>query len=221
MNFSKSKYVSFWQCPKIIWLDKYKPTEKNIDDGAVKRMATGSMAGDLARSLFGKYSLVTETNENGKLDLEKMINKTAASISDGIENICEAAFSYNGLYCAVDILHKENGGYGNFDNEMCKILSKLKTNFSNIKIIFVTPYLSPSYSKLKYADKYFDEIIYPPIESAPKKLAIIKRNEWMVDNCDLLIAHISHSWGGANKTLEYAIKRRKHYINFAYYQAKF
>lgn len=106
MNFSKSKYVSFWQCPKIIWLDKYKPTEKNIDDGAVKRMATGSMAGDLARSLFGKYSLVTETNENGKLDLEKMINKTAASISDGIENICEAAFSYNGLYCAVDILHK-------------------------------------------------------------------------------------------------------------------
>ena len=50
MNFSKSKYVSFWQCPKIIWLDKYKPSEKRIDDGAVKRMATGSMAGDLARS---------------------------------------------------------------------------------------------------------------------------------------------------------------------------
>ena len=107
------------------------------------------------------------------------------------------------------------GGYGNFDNEMCKILSKLKTKFSNIKIIFVTPYLSPSYSKLKYADKYFDEIIYPPIESAPKKLAIIKRNEWMVDNCDLLIAHISHSWGGANKTLEYAVKKGKPYINFA------
>lgn len=115
MNFSKSKYVSFWQCPKIIWLDKYKPSEKRIDDGAVKRMATGSMAGDLARSLFGKYSLVTETNENGKLDLEKMINTTAASISDGIENICEAAFSYNGLYCAVDILHKENGGYAIYE----------------------------------------------------------------------------------------------------------
>ena len=37
----------------------------------------------------------------------------------------------------------------------------------------------------------------------------------MVDNCDLLIAYVKYSWGGARKTLDYAIRKKKPYINFA------
>ena len=48
-----------------------------------------------------------------------------------------------------------------------------------------------------------------------RKTAIIKRNEWMVENCDLLIAYVKYSWGGARKTLDYAIRKKKPYINFA------
>ena len=115
MYFSKSKYCSFWQCPKIIWLDKYKPEEKEIDEGALGRMKSGNEVGDLAMKLFGDYTEVTTFTSDGKLNLDEMKRKTAECIARGEENICEASFDYNGLYCAVDILHKENGGYAIYE----------------------------------------------------------------------------------------------------------
>lgn len=107
MYFSKSKYTSFRQCPKITWLDKYKSEEKEVDEGSLGRMANGNVVGDLAMSLFGDFTEVTTFDDDGKLDLDAMKRKTADCIDKGVENICEASFDYNGLYCAVDILRKE------------------------------------------------------------------------------------------------------------------
>lgn len=115
MYFSKSKYTSFWQCPKITWLDKYKPEEKEIDEGALGRMKSGNIVGDLAMTLFGDYIDVTTLDKDGKLDLDEMKRKTADCIATDVKNICEASFDYNGLYCAVDILRKENGGYAIYE----------------------------------------------------------------------------------------------------------
>ncbi len=123
MYFSKSKYTAFWQCPKIIWLDKYKPEEKEIDDGALRRMASRNIVGDLAMTLFGDFTEVTTFDDDEKLNLDEMKRKTAECIDTGVENICEASFDYNGLYCAVDILHKENGGYAIYE---VKSSTKLK-----------------------------------------------------------------------------------------------
>ncbi|MDY6367339.1 MAG: hypothetical protein SPL13_02335 [Clostridia bacterium] len=107
------------------------------------------------------------------------------------------------------------GGYGYFDHLVFSILRKLKKDFSNIELIFISPYLDNSYSKLQIANKIYDGTIYPPLETVPKKFAILKRNEWMVDNCDLLVAYVKYPWGGARKTLDYAIRKKKSYINFA------
>ena len=115
MFFSKSKYCSFWQCPKITWLDKYKPEEKEIDEMTQARFVGGNEVGDLAMTLFGNYVETTTYKEDGKLDITAMINETATELKNGTENIFEAAFSYNGLYCAVDILHKEKGGYAIYE----------------------------------------------------------------------------------------------------------
>lgn len=115
MFFSKSKYCSFWQCPKITWLDKYKPEEKEIDDSLSARLSAGNEVGDLAMTLFGDFVETTTLTEDNKLDYSVMIKKTEDEIAKGTENICEAAFSYNGLYCAVDILHKEKGGYAIYE----------------------------------------------------------------------------------------------------------
>lgn len=124
MYFSKSKYCSFWQCPKIVWLDKYKPEEKEVDESALGRMKSGNEVGDLAMGLFGDYTEVTACSADGKLNLDEMKRKTAECIARGEENICEASFDYNGLYCAVDILHKENGGYAIY-----KVKSATKLNY--------------------------------------------------------------------------------------------
>ena len=55
----------------------------------------------------------------------------------------------------------------------------------------------------------YDGSVYPDLENTPPRFAIIKRNEWMIDKSDFLIAYVKNSFGGANKTLSYAKKRRK------------
>ena len=114
MYFSKSKYCGFCQCVKMAWLDKYKPEEQTVDEDA-RQYEIGHQVGGMAKCLFGNFVETTTYKEDGKLDLSAMIKKTEEEIAKGTENICEASFSYKGLYCAVDILHKENGGYAIYE----------------------------------------------------------------------------------------------------------
>lgn len=113
--FSKSKYCLAWQCPKLLWLSKFKPELKPEDPSLEARFAEGNVVGDLAMNLFGDFTEVTAYKEDGKLDLNKMQELTKECIESGTENICEASFNYNGLYCAVDILRKEDGGYAIYE----------------------------------------------------------------------------------------------------------
>lgn len=114
LYLSKSKYCGLWQCPKIAWLRKYKPDEVTVDEGVLSRMENGNIVGDLAMGLFGDYVEVTSYNGD-KLDLTAMIEKTREEMSKGKQVICEASFDYNGLYCAVDILKKENDGWAIYE----------------------------------------------------------------------------------------------------------
>ena len=107
------------------------------------------------------------------------------------------------------------GGYGDFDGLCLRTLRELKTYFPNIELLFITPYLDKNYSKLELAKYYYDDIIFPPIENVPRKFAILKRNEWMVDSADLVIAYVKYSWGGAAKTLEYAKRKKVPIVNVA------
>ena len=107
------------------------------------------------------------------------------------------------------------GGYGAFDSLCLRTQRELKTYFPNIELLFITPYLDKNYSKLELAKYYYDDIIFPPIENVPRKFAILKRNEWMVDSADLIIAYVKYSWGGAAKTLKYAKRKKKQIINLA------
>ena len=47
-------------------------------------------------------------------------------------------------------------------------------------------------------EKQFDSVMIPPtLHNVHPKAAITERNRWMVENCDLLIAHVVHERGGA------------------------
>ena len=61
----------------------------------------------------------------------------------------------------------------------------------------------------------YDSIVYPPLEKVPFRFAISKRNEWMVDNADIIIGYVKNQYGGAYKILEYAKRQRKNIINLA------
>ena len=53
------------------------------------------------------------------------------------------------------------------------------------------------------------------LENVPPKYAIIRRNEWMVDKADLLLAYITYGWGGAARTYRYAKRKGIPIVNLA------
>ena len=114
-GLSKSKYTQFRLCDKALWLGVFKPEEAVIDDAAKERFAAGTEIGEVAKGLLGDYEDMTSRRPDGSLDYGKMIEKTADAVARGVENICEAAFSIDGNYCAVDILHKTKDGYAIYE----------------------------------------------------------------------------------------------------------
>ena len=117
MYLSKSIYVSVWNCPKGAWINKYHPDWIVVSEAQQARFDTGNEVGDIARGMFGPYVDVTAYKENGSLDKSEMIRRTAEEMEKRTPVICEAAFSYEGLYCAVDLLRldEENGGWAIYE----------------------------------------------------------------------------------------------------------
>ncbi|MBO5904045.1 MAG: hypothetical protein J6Q64_01555, partial [Clostridia bacterium] len=93
---------------------------------------------------------------------------------------------------------------------------KFKEAHPKAWLVFVTPYIDEKYikSKTEFADA-FDTIVYPPIENVPKKFAIPRRNEWMVEQANIVIACVSHSFGGAYDTYKHAKKKGKRIYNIS------
>ena len=106
-----------------------------------------------------------------------------------------------------------NGGYGNFDYFAAKCVQRMQEQYSNIRNCLVLPYIDqPFLERIEIFKNHFDETIYPLLESVPRKYAIIRRNEWMVDSADIVIAYVTYSWGGAARSLEYAKRKNKNII---------
>ena len=114
-GLSKSRYTAFCQCPKNLWLKVYKPDEAVIDDALQARFAQGNAVGDLAMGLFGDYKEVHVEKSDGSLDLTAMVEQTRLWMKEGVENICEASFTFGGNYCAVDILRKQGDGWAIYE----------------------------------------------------------------------------------------------------------
>ena len=114
-GLSKSRYTAFCQCPKNLWLKVYKPEEATVDAGLQARFAQGNVVGDLAMGLFGDFKEAHAEKADGSLNLTKMVEQTRQWMDEGVENICEASFSCEGGYCAVDILRKDGDGWAIYE----------------------------------------------------------------------------------------------------------
>lgn len=99
------------------------------------------------------------------------------------------------------------GGYGAFDNMAASVVWKFKEKYPGICSVLVIPYLNR-----KVNISHYDMTTYPPLENVPKRYAISRRNQWMIQAADVVVAYVRHSWGGAATTLEYAEKKKKRII---------
>ena len=100
MNLSKSLYTKGIQCPKALWLKKYKKEVLTApDDSALARFETGNVVGELACKLFPNGVEIAYTT-----DFTSMIEQTTQYIKNGMRYIYEATFSFDGILVLVDVL---------------------------------------------------------------------------------------------------------------------
>lgn len=106
MTLSKSLYTRAIQCPKSLWLKKYKPEVLTPPDAAAQAIFdTGNEVGDLACEFFPSGVEVEFTRE-----YDRMVEATIRLLEKEVRDIYEATFIYDGILVMVDILHMEEDG---------------------------------------------------------------------------------------------------------------
>lgn len=111
------------------------------------------------------------------------------------------------------------GGMGEFDSKCSSAVRAAKQRYPRLKIqlVLALPYMSNRLNtEREYYEFFYDEIIIPEeLSGVHYKAAIQKRNSWMVDRADYLIAYLFRGFGGAFETVKYAKKQGKPVINLA------
>lgn len=101
----------------------------------------------------------------------------------------------------INLIEKENvptfynGGKGNFDWLCAHDVHELRKDYPFIKSYCVLSYMPKE--KDEYTErisKIFDDTVYPDIENVPQRFAILKRNQWLLNNSNFLIAYVEHDW---------------------------
>ena len=112
MALTKTNFMRGMQCPKMLWLDKHKPSLCVIPPEVQQCLDAGNDFGDLAMGMFGPYEEMTVFRPGTTIpDKKAMISRTQDALARGVEVICEAAFSNYNNYCAADILRRCDDGY--------------------------------------------------------------------------------------------------------------
>ncbi len=95
------------------------------------------------------------------------------------------------------------GSRGSFDRMAATAIKSLKKRHSDITLTLLLAY-HPAERPVEPSPG-FDGTYYP-LEKAPKRYAIVKANQFMVQNCDTIICYVKNP-GNTRNLLEYAIKR--------------
>ena len=111
------------------------------------------------------------------------------------------------------------GGMGDFDGMCSSAVRRAKRNYPNkqISLELILPYLTQELNENKsYYEISYDDVVVPiELAGVHYKSAITKRNRWMVDKSDWMIAFVYRDFGGAYTSLRYAEKKGLQIINLA------
>ena len=111
----------------------------------------GHKVGELAKEYFEADVDVTSVDEVGNLVLSKMIEETDKHILLGTRVIAEASFTYNGFFCSVDILvRNDDGTYNIYEVKSSKQDKPAKKNPTGVKDKYVIDAAYQRYVLSKY-----------------------------------------------------------------------
>ena len=98
------------------------------------------------------------------------------------------------------------GGYGGFDRVSAAAVKRAKQKHPDITLMLALPY-HPA-ERPTEAPTGFDGAYHPEgLENTPRRYAIVRTNQIMVDSCDWLVCYVRHGAGNSRNLLEYARRR--------------
>ena len=97
------------------------------------------------------------------------------------------------------------GNQGQFDSLVHRVLKNLEKKYP-IHYAVVLAYMPTN--KTEY-DNLSDTMLPEGLETVHPRYAIDRRNKWMIDHSDYVIAYVTHSWGGAAKYASLAKRKGK------------
>jgi len=104
------------------------------------------------------------------------------------------------------------GRDGEFDIYAASVIKRVQMAMGseNSELNLVLPYVRKD---IEYYEKYYDRVSIPI--SAHPKIAITKRNEWVVEQADLVVCYVERKKGGAYAAMRYAENLGKAVLNLA------
>ena len=96
------------------------------------------------------------------------------------------------------------GHQGQFDSMVYSVLKELKRKFPQIRYIVVLAYMPDEHIQ----EVYGEDTLFPDgMENVPKKFAISKRNDWMIQQSGIAVCYVYKITGGAAKFRDKAEKK--------------
>lgn len=90
------------------------------------------------------------------------------------------------------------GHQGAFDAIVHSVLRELAQSYPQIQYDIVLAYMPQG--KDNFDTEMTQHTLLPEgIETVPRRFAIDRRNRWMLQQSDYVVAYVTHSWGGAAK----------------------
>ena len=96
------------------------------------------------------------------------------------------------------------GHQGQFDSMVYFVLKELKAKYPHIRYTVVLAYMPDEHIK----ELYGEDTLFPDgLKNVPKRFAISKRNDWMIQQCGFAVCYVYKVTGGAAKFREKAEKK--------------
>ena len=102
------------------------------------------------------------------------------------------------------------GHQGQFDSMVRSVLKELKVKYPHIRYTVVLAYMPDEHIK----EVYGEDTLYPDgLETVPRRFAISKRNDWMIQHSGYAVCYVHKITGGAAKFREKAERKGLRIIN--------
>ncbi len=112
-TLSKSTFMYGCQCPKRLWLHKFQPSVRDeLTEAQASIFQAGTDIGMLARQLF-PYGV--DASPETAYKYQQSVADTEKYIRKGVNVIYEAAFQFEGILVAIDILVKKGDKWYAFE----------------------------------------------------------------------------------------------------------